>query len=293
MSTVVRPPSRATRRRDALKKVHILRTTSQLAFVALVLVVAIRHQTEKGSSAPSVDALCPFGGIETAWTFLTTGTLVEKTQISSLILGIAVLVGILIAGNAFCGWVCPFGAVQDLVSWVRRRLHLSTVTVPARVDRSLRWGRFVVLGVIVLATAQTASLVFWNWDPYVTLFSLHWWFEWSDGLWIGLTVLGVVLAGSLAVDRFWCRYLCPAGAVFSVLGRFSFLKIRRRPSACTGCDLCSVPCPVGIDVAHVKDNVGPDCIGCLDCVANCTFGGALEVAGPTWLGSSISTKRPS
>ncbi len=291
MSQMVRLPSRAVRRRRSLTKVRLLRTLTQVSFAGLVLVAAVRHQTEKGS-APSVDALCPFGGIETLWTFVTTGTLVEKTQISSLILGAAVLVSVLVASNAFCGWICPFGALQDGLSWVRRRLHVPTLHVPPRADRVMRWGRFVALAVILVATARSASLVFFDWDPYVTLFSLHWYFEWSDGLWLGLTVAAVVLAASVAVERFWCRYLCPAGAVFSILGRLSFFKIRRRADACTGCNLCSAPCPVGIDVAHVADDVGPDCIGCLDCVASCAFGGALDVSGPTWVGS-IGRGQPS
>ena len=76
----------------------------------------------------------------------------------------------------------------------------------------------------------------------------------------------VVLAGSLVVDRLWCRYLCPAGAVFAVAGHLSFLRIRRHASACTDCGLCNPPCPVGIDVAHAQ-TVNTDCVGCMESVS--------------------------
>jgi NapH/MauN family ferredoxin-type protein len=283
--------SRAQRRATAVRRLRGWRHGTQLAVAVLIVVAAVQHQLGKAEGAPSTDALCPFGGIETFFTWVTTGQLVSKTHPSNLILGAAVLVSILLAGNAFCGWICPFGAVQDVLSWVRRRLHLPTWTVPARLDAVLRYGRYAVLAAILVATAATAKLEFAAYDPYVTLFSLHWIFEPDLAtMWPGLLVLAIVVAGSLVVDRFWCRYLCPAGAVFAVLGHLSFLRIRRTASACTDCNLCVAPCPVGIDVAKADPTVSTDCIGCLECVANCTFSGALEVSGPRFLTRTITTR---
>ena len=278
--------SRAEQRRRSVAQLHHWRHGTQLAVVVLILVAAVRHQLAKESGAPSTDALCPFGGVETLWTWITTGQFVSKIHPSNLILAGAVLVSVLVAGTAFCGWICPFGAVQDLLLKLRNRFHLPTWTPSPRLDRVLRYGRFVVLAVILVASAITAKLEFASYDPYVTLFSLHWIFEPDLAvMWPALTILLVVLAGAVLIDRFWCRYLCPAGAVFAVLGHLSFLRIRRSSSACTSCNLCTRPCPVGIDVAATEHALSTDCVGCLECVATCTFGGALEVSGPTWRGS--------
>ncbi|MCA0438383.1 MAG: 4Fe-4S binding protein [Actinobacteria bacterium] len=285
MTTTTRSdPSRAMLRKRSMSRLHWARYATQAFFAVFILVAALRHQQEKQSGAPSVDALCPFGAVESLYTWVTTGTMVPKLHPSNMILGAAVLVSVLIAGNAFCGWICPMGTLGDVLTGLRRRLGLRAVAVPDRVDRVLRYGRYVVLAAVVIATVQTGRLIFAEYDPYVTLFSLHWIFEMSSALIPALVITVVVLAGSLVVDRLWCRYLCPAGAVFAVAGHLSFLRIRRHASACTDCGLCNPPCPVGIDVAHAQ-TVNTDCVGCMECVATCPFPGALTVTGPTFLGS--------
>jgi NapH/MauN family ferredoxin-type protein len=246
--------------------------------------MAIRHQLESESGAPSVDALCPFGALETMWTWVTTGAFISKIHPSNIAVGVGLLAAVLLAGNTFCGWICPFGAIQDALHWLKRKLHVPTVTVPPRVDRVLRHGRFVVLGVVLVASATTLKLWFADYDPYVTLFGLSWIFQ-PDlaAMWPALAILVAVLGISMLVERAFCRYLCPLGGVLSILGRFSILRIRRSASACTDCNLCNKPCPVGIDVARAAPVVSADCIGCLECVATCPKAGALEVtAAPPW-----------
>ncbi len=267
----------------------------QAALVGFILVAAVRHQVDQRT--PSVDALCPFGGVETLWTWVTTSQLISKTHPSNLILGAGLFVAVIVAGNAFCGWLCPFGTVQDALTWVRNRLHLPTVQVPERVAKVLGMGRFLVLGLVVWMSVSTVSLWFAGWDPYVTMFGLHWLFEPNPTtMWPAWLTLGLVLAASVVVERAWCRFLCPLGGVLSALSHLSILRIRRSATACTGCNLCVQPCPIGIDAAKPVKAVSPDCIGCLECVANCPSGGALEVkaAWPwqSWGPLDVPPERP-
>lgn len=284
--------SRLTRfqqRTRQILRVKRARHLVQLAVAALIVVAAVRHQLEEEpAGAASVDALCPFGAVETLLTWVTTGSLVSRTHPSNLVLGAALLAATVLAGNAFCGWICPFGAVQDALTWLRRRLHLPSLTIPERADRILRYGRFVVLAVVIVLSYTTARLWFADYDPYLALFGLNWLFG-SDSplLWAGLAVLAVVLAGALVVDRFWCRYLCPLGGVLSVLGRLSLLRIRRSPSACTDCTLCDRACPVGLRPSAAAPLVHPDCVGCMDCVTTCPVRGALQVEAPVLLGVPV------
>lgn len=273
-----RQPTAYRRRMRAIRGLHRRRRLVQLGVVVLVVAAAVRHQVETSSGAPSVDALCPFGALETLWTALTAGTFISKTHPSNIVVGVGLLAAALLSGNAFCGWICPFGAVQDALHWVKRKLHLPTLKVPPRVDRVLRHGRYVVLVVVLVASATTLKLVFESYDPYATLFGLSWLFT-SDlaARWLALAILVAVLAASMLVERAWCRYLCPLGGALSLLGRFSVLRLRRNASACTDCALCNRPCPVGLDVAKAAPTVSPDCIGCLECVASCPKAGALEV----------------
>jgi polyferredoxin len=280
--------SRAQQRLRGIRRLKGARRLVQLAFAAWIVVGAVRHQTETDAGLASVDALCPFGAVETLITWVDTGHFISKTHQSNLILGLAVLVATILVGNMFCGWICPFGAVQDALTWLRKMARLPLLTVPALWDRWLRWGRFVVLGLVLYFSVSTAKLWFSDYDPYVTLFGLRWLFEFdASTMWVSLTLLAVVIGGSLVVDRFWCRYICPLGAVFSVVGRFSLLRIRRSSKACTDCTMCDRPCPVGIAPSKAQPFVSPDCIGCMDCVAACPVRGALRVEAPVLLGFPV------
>ena len=280
--------SRAQLRLRGMSRLKGSRRIVQLVFAAWIIVAAVRHGLPSAEEGASVDALCPFGAVETLITWITTGHFISKIHPSNQILGLAVLVATVLVGNVFCGWICPFGAIQDALTWVRKKARLPQLTVPAGWAKRLRWGRFVVLAVVIYFSVSTAKLWFADYDPYVTLFGLRWLFEFNAStMWISLTLLAVILGGSLLVDRFWCRYLCPLGGVFAILSRFSLMRIRRSAQACTDCTMCDKPCPVGIEPSKAKPFVSTDCIGCMDCVAACPVKGALHVEAPVLLGFPV------
>ncbi len=206
-SSEVRPPAprhtRAQLRARGMRRLKGSRRIVQLVFAAWIVVAAVRHQLSRTSGeTASVDALCPFGAVETLITWINTGHFISKIHQSNLILGLAVLAATLLVGNVFCGWICPFGAVQDALSWVSRKAHLPQLTIPARCDRVLRYGRYVVLAVVLYFSVSTTKLWFSDYDPYVTLFGLGWLFEFNfSTMWIGLALLVLILGGSLLVER--------------------------------------------------------------------------------------------
>ena len=280
LSALIHP--KTPRQRVALTQA--LRHIVQFLFVAFIVYSAVVHNlaTTDGATA-STDALCPFGGLETVWQYLSTGQFVPKTHLSDVVLGLGLLIGVLLAGGAFCSWVCPFGAVQDFLTWARKKLHLPELRVPVKLDRVLRFGRFLVLGLILYKTITTVTLLFAAVDPYRTLFSLEWLFAFDPALWVSYAVLGGVLAASFFVERAWCRYACPLGGAISLLSNFSLFRIRRDAVVCKNCAVCETDCPVKLPVATSKV-VSANCIGCLNCVDTCPANGALEVRlQPAWL----------
>lgn len=281
----LKPKTPSAARRFRMAWTDRARRMIQLGFAAFILYMSVANKTAAtDGTAASIDALCPFGGLETLWRYLTTGgQLVSKTHLSNLVLGIGLLIGVLVAGGAFCGWVCPFGALQDLLTWVRGKLRLREIHVPARLDRVLRYGRFLALAMVVYQTISTVKLWFADWDPYRTLFGLGWLFEFNLATaWVAYAVVIVVIVGSLFVERAWCRYACPLGGAISLFGNLSLLRIRRSTDACKSCNVCEPACPVKLPVA-AANTISSNCIGCLACVEACPRPGALQVqVAPTW-----------
>ena len=270
-------------KRATWSRTQLLRRLTQAGFGLFIIVSSLRHNIITTEHLASIDAYCPFGGFETLWRWLSTGGLyVQKTHQSNLVLLLGLIAGVIVAGGAFCGWICPFGALQDLTNWIRSKLRLPELRVPARLDRVLTYGRYVTLAVILYATVATVKLWFAAWDPYRTIFSLSWLWEFNlSEHWLAYSVAVAILIGAFLIPRFWCRYLCPLGGAISLLGNLSVLRIRRDEAECMGCAVCNAPCPVKIDVAEADPAVSADCIGCLECVEVCPCDGALSVTlGP-------------
>ncbi len=168
-------------------------------------------------------------------------------------------------GPVFCGWICPLGTVQEWVSsfgrkYFRRRFNHF---VPAKLDKYLRYLRYLVLAWVLYMTAASATLIFAAYDPYFALFNF-----WSSEVALGgLLILGVTLVLSFFVERPWCKYACPYGAVLGLTNLFRIFSIRRSESTCKADGACSILCPMNIPVDQktiVRDH---QCISCLECTS--------------------------
>jgi polyferredoxin len=271
----------------ALTGVQGLRRGVQLATASLVAAVAADRwaAAASGPAVTSPESLCPFGGLETLVTFMTTGAFVPHVHAANLVLAVAVLLVALVARGAFCGWFCPLGFLQDLAAGVgaaaQRRLpaaHRAMRSVRRRaarlavLDRPLRLLKYGVLAWALWGAASFGVMVFRDVDPWAALLDIG-----VGGAGLGLVVLGVTLLGALFVDRPWCRYACPLGAANGLVARFSPLRLERSAAVCVSCSRCTRSCPMGIDVATAGAVTSVDCTGCLECVEACPREGALEL----------------
>lgn len=289
---------RVPRRRPAWgRTVRMTRRATQGAVIALVGWQAVSHVTSGGASA---EAWCPLGGFEGAWTMVTTGRTVAHVHTSSLVLAGAVLVLALVGRGFFCGWLCPLGSLQEMVHAagrsvtdrvaplrrLRRRVSLRADTQRwQRIDQVLRWGRWLVLAWAIIGAAVTGTMVFRVADPWIALLMVTQ-FEMS----LAFVVLVATLILALFVERPFCRYACPLGAIQSLAGQLSPIAVQRNASACLGCDLCNQACPMAIPVNTRTRVTDASCIGCLECVGACPSqdGLAVTVAMPTFRSSRTS-----
>lgn len=251
-------------------KKHI-RTLVQLFFFTLVGLIAVNHTlAESGQSIPflasaSVHAICPFGGVETFYQLLTTGGYIQKIHSSALVLmGIAFTLTILF-GPVICGWVCPLGSIQEWVGRLGKRLlgKRYNQLIPKRIDKILRYLRYVLLALVLYNTAVSGMLLFANADPYYALF--HFWT--GETAIAALVILGLTLGLSLVVERPWCKYACPYGALLGVFNPIRLFKIKRQPSSCIDCGNCDRACPMNIQVSDQQVIRDHQCISCLQCTS--------------------------
>ncbi len=271
----------------ALQGIQGARRAVQVAVLGLVGALAVSRWlvAASGPTATSPEAVCPLGGLETLATFLTTGAFVPHVHAANVVLAVAVLLLAFLARGTFCGWVCPLGFLQDLVAGasalVQRRVpaaHRGMRTLRRRaaplaaLDRPMRLLKYAVLAWALWGAATFGVMVFRDMDPWIALLDIG-----SASAGFGLAVLGVVLAGALFVDRPWCRYACPLGAVNGLVARLGPIRLERSQAACVNCNLCTRSCPMGIDVAKATAITSTECIGCLECVEACPRAGALEL----------------
>lgn len=255
-----------------MKPSRLLRSLVQLGFLGFLTWVGYRHQVLGGGpeGTPTVDALCPFGGLEGLWGFLTSGVWLRRLAPSSLVLLVVVGVMTLVFGRVFCGWICPLGTLGEWTARAARRAGIRRRELPEAVDRPLRWLKYVILATIIAWTWKLGTLVWRDYDPWVAWMHMSAFFtEVAEKPWSFVVLFGAVIGASLFVERFWCRYLCPLGALLAVGQKIAFIRIHRSDESCIHCHRCGTVCPVGLDPEASGKVSSTECIACGRCAEAC------------------------
>lgn len=253
-------------------KVQRWRSAMQIGFFVLVAFIATIHGLAEGGivlpailGGASLHAICPFGGVVSFWNLVTLGTLVKKVHDSSVILAVLGLLLAVLFGPVICGWICPFGTFQEWIGKVGRKLFKKRYNhfINPRLDKVLRYSRYLVLAWVSYMTVITGKLVFQAYDPYFALFN----FYSSEVAISGYVLLGIVMVLSLFVERPFCKYACPYGAFQGLFNLFRVFKIRRVEATCISCNACSKACPMNIEVATASVVRDHQCISCMKCTS--------------------------
>lgn len=175
----------------------------------------------------------------------------------------------MLAGRIFCGWMCIFGAYNDWVYIISNKIFKNKYKINKELDKNLKYIKYIVLAVIILfiwtgilAIPEGSS----PWDAYTQIFDIKFMLQ---QYFIGSILLLIITLGAIFVERFFCRYLCPLGAIFSILSKCKIFKINKEKTACGNCKACSVKCSMGIDLDSVEKVNSGECIQCLNCVGIC------------------------
>ena len=194
---------------------------------------------------------------------------------AGFVAGVDVLVGALIialfyaifGGRAFCSWVCPINMVTDLANWLRRKLGLDAKEVNYRFLK--RSARYWILALTFVVSAITGVAAFEVLSP-ITIMQRGIIFGFGAGISV---VIAIFLFDLFGVKNGWCGHLCPLGAAYSIIGKYSLIRVKHNHEACTGCMECKVVCPEN-QVLHMinKESVSVtdgECTNCGRCIDVC------------------------
>ena len=183
-----------------------------------VLVALIVFLTGIIPSEEAVDpeAYCPMGGLQALATYLANNSLPCSMSSLQVMMGIALVAAVVLFSKLFCAYICPLGTVQDLIVKARNAMHIKSLKIRngSFVDKVLRIVKYVLVFWIFYMTVNASELFCKNLDPY---YAVATGFKGEITLWMSIVSISVVVIGSFVIDMFWCRYLCPLGAISNSL----------------------------------------------------------------------------
>jgi polyferredoxin len=269
-----------------------LRRGVQLAFLALNIWLGaqfylfVRYYETGGASPavsrpPGIEGWLPIAALMNLKAFLLTGELPRLHPAGMFILIAFLLISFLLR-KTFCSWLCPVGAISENLWILGKKLFKRNFTLPRWADIPLRALKYVLLGLFVYAVASMPVMAIRAFlsGPYGIVADVKMlnFFRYLSTTAAAVLVVLVVL--SVFIQNFWCRYLCPYGALMGLASLISPLRIRRDPGLCIDCAKCSKACPSVLPVDALINVRSAECTGCLECVAACPAEGALQMAAP-------------
>lgn len=277
------------------KSVRILRIAVQWCFLFWVVGIGIRfgmfvNSVESGASTalvsrpPGVEGFLPIGALTSVKYLLVSGT-IHPVHPAALVIFLAILLMSLLAKKSFCSWLCPVGTLSEGSHKLGRLLFGRNFRIWPWLDVMLRGIKYLLLLLFVkfiLLDMSAEALGRFLDAPYWAVSDvkmLHFFTKMSGTTIVVLTILTFL---SIFYKMFWCRYLCPYGALLGLVSTISPFKIRRDATGCTGCQRCSAACPSGLAVHSCTAVSSPECTGCLTCVTNCPERNVLAMQPVFW-----------
>jgi len=268
---------------------QFLRSAVQLAFALLCAWIGIEFAlfVAWGTSSPGnlfvarppgAEGFLPISALISLNYWIQTGS-VNTVHPAALAILTAILALSIFLKKSFCSWLCPVGTISEALWSFGQRLFGRNVRLPRWLDAPLRGLKYLLLSfflwsILRMDVGQLAAFI--N-SPYNKMADVKMYLFFarisSVALWTILTLAFL----SLVIKNFWCRFLCPYGALLGMVGWLSPLKITRTADTCVDCELCSRACPSSIAVHAVRRVWSDECTSCLACVEACPVKDTLAV----------------
>lgn len=239
----------------------------------------VRHFESGGTAAyfarpPGVDGFLPIGGLASLKLWLTTGVLHPFHPAATVIL-LSIVAMSLFARKSFCSWLCPVGTLSEGAWKLAGKVGIRSFRMWRWLDVTLRGMKYLLLLFflrIVWMGMDAAALSGFLDTPYYAVSDvkmLHFFTRMSV---TAMVIVAILVMLSFIYKNFWCRYLCPYGALLGVVAVAGPFRIHRKAAECTACRRCSHACPSLLPVDEKARILSPECTGCLTCVDACPTG---------------------
>jgi polyferredoxin len=285
-------PKKKLIRRTDVERSQRTRRIVQFAFIALNIYLGIqfyawvRFFETSGASRyaarpAGVEGWLPIAALMNLKYLLLTGT-VPAVHPAGMFLLIAFLGMSFLFRKSFCSWLCPVGTLSEYLWKLGRRTFRRNFSLPRWLDIPLRGLKYVLLGLFayVIVRMDADAIAGFLTSPYGLIADvkmLNFFRFMSETAAITIGVLAIL---SLFIQNFWCRFLCPYGALMGLAALFSPAKIRRDETACIDCAKCAKACPSMLPVDKLVQIRSVECTACLECVAICPAKDALAFEMP-------------
>lgn len=234
-----------------------------------------------------IEGWLPIAGMMNTKYWLLTGHIPALHPAAMFLLLTFVAISFLFR-KAFCSWLCPVGTISEYLWRAGRKVFRRNFQIWRWLDIPLRGLKYLLLGFFVWAVSSmsASALVAFMRSDYGLIADVKMlnFFRYLGET--GAVVLAILVIASVFVQNFWCRYLCPYGALLGLVSLASPLRIRRHTSTCIDCAKCAKACPAALPVDKLIAVKSAECTGCLQCVAVCPAKDALQMA-PVWSRSGV------
>lgn len=238
-------------------------------------------RTSAVSRPPGVEGWLPIASLMNLKVWLLTGAL-PRLHPAGMFLFLSFVGMSWIFRKSFCSWLCPVGTLSEYLWRLGKRAFGRNYRLPRTLDVPLRSLKYILLGLFVYAVGSmsVAAIRAFLEGPYGIIDDVKM-LNFFRFLGIGgASVLAGLVVASVFVQNFWCRYLCPYGALMGLVSMVSPLRIRRVEALCIDCAKCAKACPSTLPVDRLVTIRSTECLGCMECVAACPAAGALLMSAP-------------
>ncbi len=218
-----------------------------------------------------IEGFLPVSALVGLKAWLSSG-IFDYVHPAGLVIFLLIILVSLLIKRGFCAWICPVGTLAQWLGKLGKRIFKRNFKLPKGLDYGMRSIKYILLGIFVLfigilfsgAGAQDFLMT-----PYNIVADAQMLGFFQHMSVVGLVVLSVLVILNVLIENFWCRYLCPYGALTGLVSWLSPVKVERSEKTCINCGACTKACPNRIEVERLRRVTSPECTGCLDCIEAC------------------------